>query len=182
MNIGGRIRRLRLLQNRTLRDVADECGFTESLLSKIETGKTMPPVSTLVKIADALGIRVSTLFDEAGNRGTIYHQAADEQANLVRTSKGYSFVAFAQERPEKSFQPFLFEARRDEVVTQPLSHRGEEFVYMLEGEMSYRVGEIEYTLRPGDSIYFDSEYEHDLTPISEAVRYLAVFSERAQQN
>ncbi len=49
---------------------------------------------------------------------------------------------------------------------------------MLEGEMKYRVGSVEYVLRPGDSLYFDSEDQHDLQPISRRVRYLAVFSER----
>ena len=131
MELGRRIRKLRLRQGRTLREVADECGFTASLLSKIETGKTMPPVSTLVKIADALRIRVSTLLDEVGQRGTIHHQAVDERSKMVATSKGYRFVPFAQERPDKAFQPFLFEAERGRIDSQPLSHSGEEFVYML---------------------------------------------------
>ena len=178
IEIGSRIRKLRLQQRRTLQDIADTCGFTSSLLSKIETGKSVPPVSTLVKIADALQIKVSTLLDEAGDHGTIHHQASQERENMTTTEKGYSFVAFARERPDKEFQPFLFQAHRDEVKNEPLVHRGEEFIYMLEGEMRYRVGSVEYILKPGDSLYSDSEYEHDLTPISETVSYLAVFSER----
>ena len=181
MDLGGRIRKLRLQQNRTLQEIADTCGFTSSLLSKIETGKTVPPVSTLVKIADALLVKVSTLLDEAGDHGTIHHEASQEREHLTTTSKGYGFVAFARERPDKAFQPFLFEAKRDEIKSQALAHKGEEFVYMLEGEMKYRVGSVEYTLKPGDSLYFDSENEHDLTPVSESVRYLAVFSEREPQ-
>ena len=178
MNLGSRIRKLRRQQHRTLQDVAAICGFTGSLLSKIENGRTVPPVSTLLKIAEALGVRVSSLLDEKADHGTIYHRMAEEEAAMVTTSKGYAFVAFAQERPDKAFQPFLFTARRDQVSGQPLSHYGEEFVYMLEGEMRYRVGTVEYILGPGDSLYFDSESEHDLTPISAEVRYLAVFSER----
>jgi len=178
MELGSRIRKLRLRQARTLGEIARECGFSTSLLSKIETGRTMPPVSTLVKIADALGVRVSTLLDEAGQRGTIHHKAAEERSRMLATSKGYRFVAFAQERPDKAFQPFLFEAEKRRIGAQPLSHRGEEFIYMLEGEMKYRVGSVEYALTPGDSLYFDSEDEHDLQPVSGRVRYLAVFSER----
>ena len=181
VNLGVRIRKLRLQQARTLRDIADGCGFTGSLLSKIETGKTVPPVSTLLKIADTLGVKVSTLLDEAEDHGAIHNKAMQVEDRLTRTGKGSAFVAFAGERPDKAFQPFLFEVRRDEIKSQAASHRGEEFLYMLDGEMRCRVDSVEYILRPGDSLYFDSENEHDLTLLSETVRYLAVFSEREKK-
>ena len=57
--IGRHIRKLRKLQHRTLQDVADNCGFTKSLLSKIEGGKVVPPVATLIKIASALHTNIS---------------------------------------------------------------------------------------------------------------------------
>ena len=48
---------------------------------------------------------------------------------------------------------------------------------MLEGEMKYKVGKIEYTLKPGDSIYFDSLEEHTLIPMSDEVTYIAVIAD-----
>lgn len=171
------IRKLRVTQSRTLQEIADICGFTPSLLSKIERGKTVPPISTLTKIADALGVRVSSLLDGDREIGTVVETGAQGMRDLITTSKGYSFHAFAQERRDKAFQPYLFVAERNKVTKNPLSHRGEEFVYMLEGEMTYRVGVAEYTLTPGDSLYFDSSLEHDLRPISKSVKYIAVFSE-----
>jgi transcriptional regulator with XRE-family HTH domain len=53
IELGKRIRYFRKVQRRTLSDIAQMCGFTNSLLSKIENGKTTPPVSTLIKIANA---------------------------------------------------------------------------------------------------------------------------------
>lgn len=178
--LGIMIRRLRVMQARTLQDIADICGFTPSLLSKIERGKTVPPISTLTKIADALGVRVSSLLDGGREIDTVFETSTQGTENLITTSKGYSFHAFAQERGEKAFQPYLFVAERNKVTKNPLSHRGEEFVYMLEGEMAYRVGIAEYTLRPGDSLYFDSSLEHDLRPITKSVKYLAVFTEQGK--
>jgi transcriptional regulator with XRE-family HTH domain len=167
------------MQQRTLQEVADYCGFSKSLLSKIENGKTLPPVATLVKIAEALGVKVSTLLDETEPAGPSFTTYADiAHADLVRTSKGYSFFVFAADRPHKRFQPFLFEAKRGDVSDQPLSHSGEEFIYVIEGSMEYRVGSVTYTLHPGDSLYFDSEQLHDLRPLTDTVRYLGVFSER----
>ncbi len=75
----------------------------------------------------------------------------------------------------------LFTARKRDVKHGPLSHSGEEYVYVLEGEMKYRVGAAEYRLRPGDSLYFDAEDEHDFLPITNHVKYLGLFVERGHR-
>lgn len=179
MNIGQRIRKLRQQQHRTLEAVASRAGITKSMLSKIETGATMPAVATLSRVAVALGVEVATLIDDSLPATTVYAAAKDvDRAPAVVTSKGYSFVAFASRRMGKAMQPYLFTACKRKVKPEPLSHAGEEFVYVLEGEMKYRVGAVEYTLRPGDGLYFDAEDEHDFQPVTEVVKYLGVFVER----
>lgn len=178
MDLGNRIKKLRLEQNRNIAEIASVCGFSKSLLSKIENGKTIPPISTLVKIADALGTKVSVLLDDQQRSGTIYTPKETSQSNLVKTEKGYSFFAFAVERGEKLMQPFLFVCRKGEDDKRNVfSHQGEEFIFILEGEMRYKVGSVEYTLRPGDSLYFDSLDKHTLSPVTTEVKYLAVFTQ-----
>lgn len=178
MNIGERIRQIRKRQQRTMQEIADVCGFTRSLLSQIETGKTVPPLATLTRIADALGVSVSALLNDQNGAATIHtkHDAL-ENADLIQTEKGYRFLAIAAGRGDKLMEPILFEARRGEIKRKALSHRGEEFVFVLDGQMRYRVGSVEYLLDKGDSLYFDAEQEHDLEPISEVVRFLAIFCE-----
>ena len=73
-------------------------------------------------------------------------------------------------------QPYYFVARKGEVKKRVMSHKGEEFIYVLEGKMKYKVGSVEYTLGSGDTIYFTSLEEHTLTPISVVVKYLAIFT------
>lgn len=179
MELGKRIKQLRKEQRRTQDDIAERCGFTVSLLSKIENGKTTPPVSTLVKIANALGVNVSDLLEERATGGPSFSTGADLSSSdkWIKTNKGYSFHAFASEFRDKKMQPFLFRAKKGEVKQHAFSHEGEEFIYMLEGRMKYKIGPIEYTLEPGDSIYFNSLEEHLLTPITEEAQYLAVFTE-----
>ncbi|HCE42561.1 MAG TPA: XRE family transcriptional regulator [Lentisphaeria bacterium] len=177
--IGKRIRKIRRLQDRTLQDIAGVCGFTKSLLCKIEADKTVPPVSTLTKIAGALDVQVSNLLDDSGNDGNVFTPAAKlSHKSMTVTDKGYSFFAFASERRGKNMQPYLFVAEKGKVKGKPLSHPGQEFVYVLEGSMKYRVGAVEYTLAPGDSLYFDSIEEHELKPVTAKVVYLGVFSEK----
>lgn len=179
MELGKRIKQLRKEQRRTQDEIAELCGFTISLLSKIENGKTTPPVSTLVKIANALGVKVSDILENRSTRGPSF-STNDDNANpdkWIKTNKGYSFLAFASELRDKKMQPYLFRANKGEVKQHAFSHEGEEFIYMLEGRMKYKVGQIEYTLGPGDSIYFNSLEEHNLTPITDEAVYLAVFTE-----
>jgi transcriptional regulator with XRE-family HTH domain len=178
MELGTRIRRLRQRQQRTLQEIADECGFTRSLLSKIETGRTVPPVATLSRIAAALAVSVSALMGES-QATTTHHVGARDVAGqrLVKTAKGYSFFPFASGHTEKLMQPFLFVARKGAMKGGALSHTGEEFVYVLEGSMKYRIGPVEYALSPGDSLYFDSSEPHDVTPTTDVVTYLAIFVE-----
>jgi transcriptional regulator with XRE-family HTH domain len=180
MDIGSRIKYIRKQQNRTQDEVALLCGFTKSLLSKIENGKTMPPVATLMKIAEALGIRVSDLLEEHTRQGTIFNpfDESRDTTRWIKTDRGYSFYAFASERREKAMQPYLIRAKKSEIRTHAFSHSGEEFIYMLSGIMKYRVGKIEYTLHPGDGIYFNSMEDHILIPQSDTVEYMAMFTER----
>ncbi|TSB47037.1 helix-turn-helix domain-containing protein [Alkalicoccobacillus porphyridii] len=176
--LGSRIRLIRKQQNRTLEEIASACGFTKSLLSKIENGVTTPPISTLMKIAESLGVTVSDLLEESKVDGTVYTPSETYKNNdsWIKTEKGYSFYAFAASRQDKIMQPYYFVAKKGEIKSHVLSHSGEEFLYVLEGEMKYRVANTEYTLTPGDTIYFTSLEEHTLTPITEEVRYLAVFA------
>lgn len=175
--ISTRIRTLRRQQQRTLKDIADRCGFTVSLLSKIESGKTSPPVATLAKIAAALGVDLTVLLADERPATTVVTAAADLAARpATRTDKGYGFHLLAGERADKAMQPFLFVAERGKVKAEPMTHAGEEFVYVLAGRTRYRVGATTHTLGPGDCLYFDSAEEHDLEPLTDTVRYLAVFT------
>lgn len=175
-----RIRTLRRFQRRTLKDISERCGFTVSLLSKIESGKTVPPLATLSRIANALGVSLGDLLEPQNEKAAIFTPAAaaNTEEGWTRTDKGYTFRALAAERANKLMQPILFTARRGEIRPGPLSHSGEEYIQVLEGSMRYQVGAMSYTLNAGDSLYFNAEEEHDLEPLSEVVRFLAIFCDR----
>jgi len=176
MKIGSHIRRLRLEQHRTQQEIADTCSFTKSLLSKIESDKVMPPVATLVRIAAALGTKISALI-EAGNDDRVVRTAESEvRAKCVKTERGYWIYPFATGHKGKRMQPFLFVARKGEVKEHHLFHEGEEFIYVLQGRMRVQVGKEEYALKKGDAIYFNSSEVHQVIPVTDEVRYLNIFA------
>ena len=134
-----------------------------------------PPVATLVKIARTLGTAVAALLEADGQVGTVHTTAAEAQAGIVRTERGYWIYPFATHRKDKRIQPFLIVARKGEVKEHHLAHEGEEYIYVLEGQMKFQVGPAEYRLGAGDSLYFSSAEEHQVIPVSGQVTYLNFF-------
>jgi mannose-6-phosphate isomerase-like protein (cupin superfamily) len=151
------------------------------MLSKIETGRTEPTVAMLTKIAAALGVTVSALLaeDTAGGTTVVTPAASTVRRNMPASSKGYSYCMFAPGLHHKLIEPYLFVLRKGRIRKGAVSHDGEEFVYVLKGRMKYRVGGNEYTLGPGDSIYFNALDEHDFVPLTNEVRYLGVFATKS---
>jgi transcriptional regulator with XRE-family HTH domain len=175
LNIGDRIKMLRISQKRTMQEIAEASDLSKSMISKIENNKTVPSVAALVKIAKALGTNISSLLEQDGWVNAIITTRQKAQENLTTTDKGYSIYPYASEYHEKKMQPFLFVAKKDEVIPHELSHEGEEFIYVIKGQMKMQVGETEYLLNSGDSLYFNSVQKHGIMPVSDEVMYLDIF-------
>ncbi len=173
--IGLHLRKIRLRQSRTIQEIADQCKLSKSMISKIETNKVIPTVSTLVKLAKSLGTNVAALLEENDHQTSVLAHARDIDANLTQTERGYHIFPFAAGYKNKKMQPFLFVARKHEVKEHHLAHDGEEFIYVLEGRMKFQVGDVEYALKEGDSLYFDALEKHQVVPVTETVRYIDIF-------
>ncbi len=175
LKLGDRIRILRINQNRTLQEIADASDMSKSMISKVENNKTVPSVASLVKVASALGTTISNLLEHGAWLSSIMISRQKAEDNLVKTDKGYAIYPYGSDYHEKKMQPFLFVARKDDVKPHEVSHQGEEFIYVLRGQMRMQVGEIEYLLKEGDSLYFNSTLKHGIMPESEEVSYLDIF-------
>jgi transcriptional regulator with XRE-family HTH domain len=175
IQIGDRIKSLRINQKRTLQEIADSSDLSKSMISKIENNKAVPSIAALVKIAKTLGTNISNLLEQDGWARTVFTTQDEAQRNLTRTEKGYSVFPYAASFHEKKMQPFLFSAKKGEVIPHLLSHEGEEYVFIVSGEMKMTVGEIEYVLKKGDSLYFSSLQKHGIMPVSDEVVYLDIF-------
>lgn len=175
LQIGDRIKSLRINQNRTLQEVADASDLSKSMISKIENNKAVPSVAALVKIAQTLGTNISNLLEQDGWARTVYTAQDDAMRNVTFTEKGYSVFPYAASFHEKLMQPFLFTARRKDVVPHRVSHEGEEFVFVIDGEMTMTVGDVDYLLKKGDSLYFSALQKHGIMPVTETVTYLDIF-------
>jgi transcriptional regulator with XRE-family HTH domain len=175
LNIGDRIKMLRITQGRTMQEIAEASDLSKSMISKIENNKALPSVAALVKIAKALGTTISSLLEQDSWVNAIVTTRKKAMENVTSTDKGYSIYPYASEYHEKKMQPFLFVAKKDEVVPHELSHEGEEFIYVIKGQMRMQVGDVFHILNSGDSLYFNCALKHGIIPLSDEVVYLDIF-------
>ncbi|MDQ8184199.1 XRE family transcriptional regulator [Pelagicoccus sp. SDUM812002] len=176
LKIGQKIRKYRKEQKLTLQQLADRSDCSKSLISKIENDKAMPAIATVARIADALSLETSALFNaKARSSSSSVFESPDFENEMTTTEVGYQAYPFARKLAGKTMQPFMFVAEKGKLQTHSLQHPGEEFIYVLIGQMNFWVGKKCYKLKRGESLYFDSSKVHKVEPISKKVQYIAVF-------
>ena len=176
MEIGSNIRRIRLAAGLTQQDLANGCGLTKSMISKVENGVVVPALGTLTRIATVLNVKVSTLMEADNGTGTVMTiNPFTDSSRFVMTELGYSIFSPAAGRMDKRMQPVMICARKGEVKRHLVSHPGDEFLFIYEGEMNFMVGEETYLLRQGDSLYFDGSKRHGIVSVPNEVKYLDLF-------
>lgn len=173
--IGHRIKSIRMLQKRTIQDLANGSDLSKSMISKIENNKTIPSIAALIKIASSLGVSVSDILEAEETLSAEFTAASDFKKNITRTDKGYHIFPFASKYHHKKMQPFLIKAKRGEVKEHQLTHEGEEFIYVISGVLRFKVSGTTYELEEGDSLYFNALEYHGMQPASEEVVYLDIF-------
>ena len=161
--IGSHLKALRAARGMTLERLAAATGLTKSYLSKIQNSRKLPPIATLSRIANALGIGIGSFFgDVLEQREGASVVRRGERLPVVRggTAFGYDYVSLAHKRLSKSMDPFVFTFPSKIDTHVFFDHGGEEFVFILSGKVVFQVGDERWTLEEGDSIYFDAAIPH----------------------
>lgn len=166
MKVGERIRELRETKGLSLREMADLTGFSTALLSQMENHLISPSLGTLIKISRALEVRLGFFFGEgSGEPYTIVRK--DERKKVSRFASkngvkyGYSYESLGFNKRDRHMEPFLVTLEPATLKsTKTSTHEGEEFIFVLEGEMEVTLGNHTDILYPGDSIYYDSTIPH----------------------
>jgi transcriptional regulator with XRE-family HTH domain len=163
--ISKRIRNLRTNKNMTLDDLAKIIDVSKSYISKLERSKKSPPISTLYKIATALGTDLNFLITGHDLYKNIKVSVVknNEQFKVSGNNKSsdYTYYALAYKKNSKLMEPFLVEISENSKLKH-YSHNGEEFNYILKGKVEFIVDNDIFILDEGDSIYFESKMSHSV--------------------
>ncbi len=159
VNIGERLRELREARNISMRALAARSGLSANALSMIERSKASPSVSTLYKLADALGVSITSFFGSDTQRQQVVFLKADQRARMSFT-RGI-FEGLGGEQFVGRVEPFLLTLESNaNSGPRSMAHTGHEFVFCLRGELEYQVERQVFQLSSGDSLLFAAHLKH----------------------
>ena len=154
----------------SLDSLANHTGLAKNYISKVEKGQEIPTVSAILRLSRALGIESRVLLSE---EGALNRKKPTEYS--VRKTKGYSYQILTDEKGQKNlkaFRVFLDPKPGNEETTY--QHLGEEFVYVLKGNVEIAVGDNSNVLSTGDSLLFNSSIVHKLKNVGDEEAELLV--------
>lgn len=178
--LGARLRALRKSQRVTLVELAKASGVDAATISRVETGKMTGTLESHIRLATALGVKVTDLYagiEEARVKDAVTLQSAAGRADVYVHQAGKSSMAMlTTDILKKKLMPVL-------VTIEPAgsTHREEakvgteQFLYVLEGTLEAKIGERIHELKRGSSLYFDASIPHSLrNPGSRTAKCLSV--------
>ena len=159
VNVATSLRELREARGISMRTLATKSGLSANALSMIERGKTSPSVSTLYKLADALGVSITAFFGTETEKKQIVFLKSDERTRMAFTRGVFEGLGGAQFSGR--VEPFMLTLESG-ASSGPhgIVHTGHEFVFCLRGKLEYQVDKQIFQLEAGDSLLFASKLQH----------------------
>lgn len=158
-SIGQMLRARRKLIGKTMKQVAAEAGLTEGFISQIERGISTPSLISLYNVANALETSVDTFLSQPPEHAhsMVSHAGARRGYNVETKERVYELL----ERGFPGAQlngciTHMPQGYASEITT----HQGEDFLYLIEGEMLYEIDGKEYLLKAGDTLHFPASLPH----------------------
>jgi transcriptional regulator with XRE-family HTH domain len=163
-SLGDRIRRVREMRGLTIRDLSSRTGIDIDALERIESSKIIPALGQLARLGKALDMKMG-YFISPGIEKFMAVVRKDERQPISRYGEtksmlyGYFYESLAPEKADRLMEPFIV-TLVPTGVEEFSTHAGQEFLYVLEGEMKVQVGDHVDFLKPGDAVYYDSNQPH----------------------
>jgi transcriptional regulator with XRE-family HTH domain len=166
-SLGEKVRSIRESRSMSTEQLAERADLAPELVGQIESGALIPSLSPLIRIARSLGVRLGTFLDDQEHVGPVISRAG-EHATVLRFSgrdsparSDLDFFSVAANKAGRHMEPFLIDIHPGSAQNvRPSTHEGEEFLYVLAGQVEVVYGKEIFTLKVGDCIYYDSIVPH----------------------
>lgn len=156
--IGSKIRDKRVEIGMSLKELAEKVDLTSGFISQVERELAEPSITSLRKIANVLGVAVFYFLMEDSHTNPVVKKNERQALKFPQSHLTYELLS-----PDLERQMEMFMARLEPgaaTCDEPLSHPGEEVIHVLQGNMCIKVGEVDYILEQGDTIYYFSSIPH----------------------
>jgi transcriptional regulator with XRE-family HTH domain len=173
--IAERLKGLRDSLDLSIEEMAKQSNRTPEEIQRYEAGETDIPMSFLFDVAQHFNIDTSTLISGEEPRMKTYFLTRYGKGKSVERNKVYKYQALASGYVRPDAEPFEVTVEPGDREIHLNAHAGEEFNYVLEGRLLFRINHKELILNPGDSIYFDSSNLHGMKALdNKPVKFLAI--------
>jgi len=165
-SLSDRIQMVREMRGLTIKDLSSRTGIDAETLIRIESGKVVPALGQLVKLGKALDMKMG-YFISPGIDEPLTVVRKHERRSVSRYGEaksmlyGYSYESLAPDKANRLMEPFIVSLVPTQ-IQEFSTHAGQEFIYVLEGEIKVQVGDRADSLKPGDAVYYDSNQPHSV--------------------
>lgn len=166
MDIGNKLKELRVLKGLTQEELADRAELSKGFISQLERNLTSPSIATLMDILQCLGTSIGDFFNEAPDDQIVFgKQDYFEKVDAELANEIKWIIPNAQKH---SMEPILLTLQAGGSTYPDNPHEGEEFGYVLQGAVSIHLGSKIYKAKKGESFYFIPDKKHYITSKSGA--------------
>lgn len=158
MDIGTKLKNLRLKCGLTQEELADRCELTKGYISQLENDLTMPTITTLNDLMVALGSDLKTFFSDDKEEQVVF----TDDDFFVKDADGQKIVWLVPNSQKNEMEPIYTEIAAGISLSKDMPHEGEEFGYVLDGEIEICIGSSLYNCKKNESFYFISNKVHYL--------------------
>ena len=168
--IGSRLKHLRKSMGLSIKQLAQETSLSQALFSRVENGFIIPSIPTLQTIANTLKVEITYFLEKEEEKQFIISTNGSRRIissnPKVPQSRTYQFELLAEGMENAFMEPVIITLPTEETGLGSISHLGQEFTYILEGRMKLTLGEKEFTLKKGDSAYYNAIIPHQAISLS----------------
>ena len=176
-HIPERIRELREILEISTIDMAKDTNIPFDTYAKYESGELDIPISVLYTIAGRLGTDVTVLLTGEEARKDSAAVCRKGKGVQIERYPGYEFSSLAYNFKHRTMEPLLVLLDSSKPQAAQVSHSGQEFNYVVEGQVKVTVGKGEHILSQGDSIYFDARIPHGQSAVNGTAQFITIIQE-----
>ncbi|MBC8590859.1 helix-turn-helix domain-containing protein [Wansuia hejianensis] len=158
MNIGDKIRRLRIKNSLTQEELADRCELTKGFISQVERDLTSPSIATLVDILEGLGTNLKDFFNETTEEKIVFTK--EDAFETDNEELKYILKWIIPNAQKNQMEPILIELESGGNTKEDFPHEGEEFGYVINGSIYLHLGKEKHKVKKDECFYFKANSNH----------------------
>nr|WP_307775623.1 XRE family transcriptional regulator [uncultured Cetobacterium sp.] len=161
MEIGKKLKRLRQEKYLTQDELASRCELSKGFISQVERDLTSPSITNLADILEGLGTNLRDFFSDTGEEKIVFDE--NDAFEVMDPKLGYKVEWIIPNAQKNQMEPILLTLEENGRYKEEIAHDGQEFGYILEGEINIHLGDKIFKAKKGESFYYSSGKNHYLS-------------------